>query len=189
MYHQVLCGALLALASAAGAADLPAPVRDAAPPLERVGRGEASWFGFRLYEASLWSESGRFQRLPSEQALLLRIDYHRRFETGELVEATREEWRRLALVKPAKRRAWAERLRAIWPDVGPGDSILTLVRPRGETVFYDRGRRLGRIADPAFGPALLAIWLDPRTRLPELRAALLSTPAAEARRRHRAAPR
>ena len=37
-------------------------------------------------------------------------------------------------------------------------------------------RFLGEIADPEFGRAFFAIWLDPRTSAPQLRANLLSTP-------------
>ena len=59
--------------------------------------------------------------------------------------------------------------------------MTTVVLPGGETRFYDAQRYLGSIADPAFGPAFLRIWLDERTRgtrLEGLRKALLGSSAA-----------
>jgi len=43
---------------------------------------------------------------------------------------------------------------------------------RGAAFFHD-GRPVGEVADPEFARAFFAIWLDARTRAPELRARLL----------------
>jgi len=47
------------------------------------------------------------------------------------------------------------------------------VVPGSETVFFDDRGLLGRVRDPAFGPAFLRIWLDSRTAIQDLRAQLL----------------
>jgi len=40
-------------------------------------------------------------------------------------------------------------------------------------MFYNQHRLLGAIDDPVFARAFFSIWLDPRTREPQLRARLL----------------
>ena len=51
--------------------------------------------------------------------------------------------------------------------------MTTVVEAGGATRFYDAERLLGRIDDPEFGPAFLAIWLDPRSIVRDLRVKLL----------------
>jgi hypothetical protein len=45
--------------------------------------------------------------------------------------------------------------------------------PGGPTRFYDQRGRFAQVDDPAFGPAFLAIWLDPRSVVSDLRRDLL----------------
>ena len=68
---------------------------------------------------------------------------------------------------------WLTSLNGMWPDVGPGDYIVTIVEPGGKTRFEDSNGQLGVIEDPEFGPAFLSIWLHPRTSRPDLRMALV----------------
>jgi hypothetical protein len=160
-----------ALARAAGG--LPPPVERDLPGLKQVGRGELRWLGFGIYDASLWSADGRFDGNESGEPMALSLWYRRGFARDELVSITTGEWNRLALGDPARRERWAGELRAIWRDVRRGDNLTAVVLPAGETRFYDAGRLLGRVADPAFGPAFLAIWLDSRSAVGELRERLL----------------
>ena len=78
---------------------------------------------------------------------------------------------------PESLAAWQERLAGLFPDVAPGDHIVGLYRPDGAH-FLHNGRELGRIDDPRFARDFFAIWLDPRTSAPDLRAALLTPPGA-----------
>ena len=63
-------------------------------------------------------------------------------------------------------------------DVRPGDNMTIVMTPEGETRFYRQDRALGSVKDPQFGPALLAIWLDPRTAVADLRQQMLGTEGA-----------
>lgn len=168
--------AALALAVAtpglAGAA-LPTPVAASEPGLRQVGRGELSWLGFDIYEASLWSADGRFAGFEPGRPVALSLWYQRKFTREELLEITTGEWRRLDLGPAASRERWAARLREIWRNVDRGDNMTTVVVPGGETRFYDASGLVGRIEDPEFGPAFLSIWLDPRSAVRGLRGQLL----------------
>lgn len=166
----LLAFTLLAAAPAL-AAPLPAPTA-ASHALREVGRGHLSWLGFGIYEASLWTPDGTFDGLGREKTALA-LWYQRRFSTAELVEITTGEWRRLGLATPAQAERWGGEVARIWPAVRKGDNMTAVVVPGGATYFYNRDRLLGRIDDPAFGPAYLGIWLDARSAVADLRVALL----------------
>jgi len=167
---------LLALGTLATAAraTLPPPVL-ATPDLQlrEVGRGDLRWFGFDIYEASLYSPDGRFTGLEPGRPVALSLWYRRSFSRAELLRITTGEWARLRLAPPDASRRWAEQLARLWTDVRRGDNLTAVVVPGGETRFYDAARLLGRVEDPAFGPAYLSIWLDPRSAVSGLRAELL----------------
>jgi hypothetical protein len=161
------------LASAPAAAGLPPPVATGDYGLREVGRGELRWLGFDVYEASLWTPDGRYDGLGAGEAVALSLWYPRRFSRDELLKITTGEWERLGLGDPAARERWAAQLRRIWRDVRRGDNLTAVVLPGGETRFYDASRLLGRVEDPAFGPAFLSIWLDARSAVRDLRTQLL----------------
>lgn len=144
--------------------------------LTEVGRGELRWLGFEVYDAHLYTASGLFEGIDAAP-VALEIRYEREIPARKLVETTAREWRRLGpalgVEDDPRTRRWLETVGGIWPDVGPGDRILTVLGADGVTRFYGNDGLLGTVADPAFGPAFLAIWLHPDTRAADLRADLI----------------
>ncbi len=155
----------------ATAAPLPASVR-ADAPWSLVGSDELRLFGVRIYQAGLWTPNGEYQ--PGVP-LAFNLRYQRGFSREELVEITVSAWQKLGTVSQAQQQQWASQLDAIWQDVARGDLLTAVVQPAGGTRFHSASGLLGRIDDPEFGPAFLAIWLDSRTQLPELREALIGS--------------
>lgn len=156
-----------------GAASLPEPVVERGYPLRPVGSGDLRWLGRSIYQASLWTTSGRYSGFVPGETVALSLDYQRAFSRDELVRITEIAWRRLGQVEADQRERWLAELRRTWSDVAPGQNVTTVVIPNGPTHFYDQQGRFGRVEDPAFGPAFLAIWLDPRSVVGELRLRLL----------------
>lgn len=159
-------------ASASGAA-LPEPVVERGYLLRQVGAGNLRWLGMSIYQASLWTTSGRYSGFGPGETVALSLDYRRAFSRDELIRITDIAWRRLGHVETAQRERWLAELRGTWSDVSPGETVTTVVIPNGPTHFYDQRGRFGEVEDPAFGPAFLAIWLDPRSVVGELRLRLL----------------
>jgi hypothetical protein len=151
--------------------------------LSTLGQASLTWLGIPIYDATLWSERGSFQPWGFSQKLALRIDYHRNIDAARLAETTRKEWQKLEddvnLPGEARRNEWLAQVEAIWPDVTPGDYIVTVVEPGGACRFYSPRGLLGIIEDPEFGPAFLSIWLHPQTSRPELRAGLIGETGTE----------
>lgn len=170
---------VLSLVAATAEAMLPPPARADFGQLQEVGRGRLTWLGFGIYDASLHTPDGRYTGLQSGRPVALSLWYQRKFTKAELIEITRNEWERLAAAPAPRRAAWVAALERQWVDVRKGDNLTAVVVPGGETRFYRQDRLLGTVADPAFGPAFLAIWLDPRTAVADLRAEMLRRPAAD----------
>jgi hypothetical protein len=179
---------ILALASCGGSviaaaqASLPAPLVAEGFNAQRVGVGVLKWFGLEIYEAALWTPDGTFAGAFTDEPVAFTLSYRRSFSRDRLIDITRTAWQELALADEEQQQRWARELTTIWADVRKGSNMTTLVLPSGETRFYDAERLLGRIDDPAFGPAFLRIWLDARvadTALGDLRADLLNRRASQ----------
>ena len=169
-----LGGSALAFAIAAGPSADGSDFRAIAriERLAEVGHGTLRWLGLPVYRATLWSGDGRYGAGAS-QPLALTLAYQHGFSRAQLIDITASEWQRLGLADAALRARWVALLERIWSDVAAGDEISVLVVPAAATRFYHGDRLLGRIEDPAFGPAYLAIWLDARSRVGRLRTELM----------------
>lgn len=163
---------LAAASAAVGAGDF----RDVAriERLTEVGHGTLHWFGVPIYRATLRSADGHFSA-PTAQPLSLTLNYQHRITRRQLIDITSGEWARLGLADQPTRAGWAAALEGISNDVEAGDEISVLVTPAGMTRFYRGDRLLGRIEDPSFGPAYLAIWLDARSQVGRLRSELMGS--------------
>jgi hypothetical protein len=141
-------------------------------PLHKVGEGNMTWWGFTLYNASLWTATGTYEKFENSLPVALHITYKKNILSEKLVETTVNEWKRLAFFDDQRRRYWGQQLATLWPDVKPEDSITTLVTTSKHTLFYTNGKLVGRIENPELSFALLSIWLHPDTVAPKLRARL-----------------
>ena len=155
------------------AAAMPFAVWGGSDPLAGLqpwGRGEFRRFGFLVYEAGLWAGED-----PQRPPLALRLEYKRSLKGKAIAEASVSEMRALG-GNESRLSGWLEQMTALFPDVREGDAILGVYQPEGARFFYN-GRWLGEIIDAAFAKHFFAIWLDPKTSAPQLRAALLQRPA------------
>lgn len=146
--------------------------RAALPAAQRLGEGEFTWFGLRLYSARLWA-AGPVQ--DWSQPFALELTYHRSLSRDTLVQASLQEMRRLGGGSVTDRQisAWSDTMAAAFVDVRPGMRITGVYLPQEGCRFYVDGRLAREVADPEFARAFFAIWLDPRARDPQLRQRLL----------------
>jgi len=155
---------LLAMAAAPFAA---LASNDPTAGLQRWGSGEFRRFGFLVYEAMLWAGDD-----PLQPPLALRLTYKRNIEGRAIADASVKEIRQLGVADEAQLKRWGEVMARLFPDVRPGDQIVGQHLPEGARFFFN-DRWLGEVLEPAFARAFFAIWLDPKTSAPALRAALL----------------
>lgn len=172
----VLLGMLLAVPFAGFARALPPSVTAIAGELQPRGSGEMRWFGFKVYEASLWVAPGTAQ--ITERPFALAIRYARALPAERLVDASIDEMRRLGFGDDARLARWRTLLERALPSVAAGETLIGLHQPGRGVRFWHQGRPLADIADEELARAFFAIWLDERTREPDLRARLLGEAGA-----------
>lgn len=169
-----LIAALLATSTALATTHPPAAppdVIEALGEIRSVGSGRLRWFGLLVYDARLWlpGPAGVAPKPPKA----LELTYARRFSGTDIATRSIEEIARLGRGSDEQRVAWEQTMRRLFPDVAAGDRLLGIHR-RGDLVaFFHNGRAIGDIDLPGFADAFFAIWLDPKTAAPRLRAQLL----------------
>lgn len=146
------------------------------PEARLVGSGELRLFGLRVYSARLWSPA---QPLAADTPFALELTYHRAISREQLVEASVREIRRLHDdgLSAVQLDAWREQMRQAFVDVEPGARITGVHLPGVGARFYVGRELQHEVRDHDFARAFFAIWLDPRTRNPQLRAQLLGSAA------------
>lgn len=162
-----LTAALLAFGSARAA------VPDV-PGARMAGQGAFTWFGMKIYDATLWvGDAGYAAGAP----FALELRYARALSGARIAEASADQMEKTGGGNPLQRAAWLERMRAVFPDVKEGARITGVFLPGGVVRFDLDGAALGTISEPGFAQAFAGIWLSPRTTAPRLREALLKEAA------------
>lgn len=173
LIRRVICFVLMLQS-----AELLADWREALPDARLLGRGDMSVFGFSIYSAQFWSPRLIAGQTPgADVPFALELTYRRAVSREDLVEASIKEIRRLSPnpLSPALLTRWEWEMQQAFVDVRAGDRITGVYKP-GEGARFYVGEKLQHVVrDVAFANAFFAIWLDPRTRNPELRAQLLGT--------------
>ena len=173
--RALLLAGALALAQPAAAVALPRPVLATAGALQMAGTGEMRWFGLKLYDAALWVEAPPpgGTGLPLDKPYALALRYARSISGEALVTASLDEIRRLGEGDEGRLARWKPLLEKALPSVAPGDTLVGLHEPGRGASFWHQGQLTARIDDPQLAGAFFGIWLDARTREPQLRARLL----------------
>lgn len=167
----LLCACVPLIAMASGKWTTPAVLPGAAERWEVLGDARMRWLGLRIYDAALWVPAGA--GWSPDAAFALEIRYGRAIKSQRLVDVSLEEMQRLKVADEALVQSWRALLEAAFPDVERDDAIIGLRMPDGSVRFFHRGELTVEIDDPRFAEAFFAIWLDERTREPDMRQSLL----------------
>jgi hypothetical protein len=162
----------------AGAALLRAEPLPAAAPtplaeLRAAGSGSYTWWGFTVYEASLWVAPGFDAADLARQRYVLELKYARAFKGSDIAQRSLDEMRRIGTFSEAQGQRWLQAMQRAFPDVRPGDRLLGVHEPGRGAQFYANGRPTAEIADARFAELFFGIWLSEQTSAPQLRLALL----------------
>lgn len=170
----VLLWGLLSLLPALATTAAPAQILAEIPAARLAGHGTFRWYGLAIYDAQLWvGEKGYNAANPNVAPLALDLKYDRALIGKKIAVSSRDEMQKLGFGTPERRAVWLTKMLAVFPDVADGTHITGVYLPTFGVKFYLDGKTLGEIADPEFGKAFFAIWLDPKTTGGTLRDALL----------------
>lgn len=143
------------------------------PNAQMRGAGLFRVFGFKIYEASLFTDAKFDAKKWQEHSLALKLSYLREVTALQISESSAKEMRRLSLGTPTQIEAWQKQMTTLFVNVKNGDSLTGIYKPGGPTAVFLNHQRLGDIADPEFGVAFFSIWFDSKTKDQSLRQALL----------------
>ncbi|MEQ8514763.1 MAG: chalcone isomerase family protein [Chromatocurvus sp.] len=149
---------------------LPLALQAAEAELEKVGEARLKVLLWSVYDSRLYAPGGQYER--GKRPLKLEIEYLRDIRAEDLVKRTGEEWDELG-VAHERQGEWMQQLLSLWPDVSKNDVLTLELDAANHATFYNNGRRLGTIEDPAFGQNFIDIWLSPQTSRPDMRLALI----------------
>lgn len=170
----MLRAALLLACAGWGTNAAAADWRAMVPQAQQVGGGDMTWFGLRIYRASLWSAAKPFD---AAQPYALQLQYYRSISRQRLVSTSIDEIRRLSPtpVADATLKRWEAQLMSAFVDVSEGDELIGVYLPGRGMQLYDRQRLLAELDDDALARAFFDIWLNPQSRDKKLRQRLMGT--------------
>lgn len=161
-------------ATGARASGAPPEVRSVLPSALLSGSTRFTYWGFSVYDASLWVVPG-FQAQAFEQhPFALHLHYLRNFTNAAITQRSLNEMARQTSVTPERRALWQQWLHGVFPDVRSGDRITGINRPGEGALFLTNGRQTGAVTDTEFARLFFGIWLASSTSEPAMRTALLS---------------
>ena len=161
---------LLSATSTIAARPLPPQVISQAPGMHMLGKGRHSWWGVRMYDATLWIVGPNWSAAAPHA---LDIEPGRAVPSDTLVTNAIAEMRDLKVGDESKLRIWQTEMRKLIPNVKQGDQFVIFCSDNNHTFAYLNGSSTGEIDDPSFCPAVMSVWLHPQTKHQAVRKSLL----------------
>ena len=152
------------------ASTLPEIVAKEHAALNVRGEGDLKFFGFKVYDARLWTQLKPHS--PSE-VFALQLVYEMSFKGREIAERSLAEMRKVGYKDEQKLKRWGEEMLRIFPDVKKGDALIGVSVPGKGAKFYSRDKLIAIAEDAEFAKAFFDIWLSEKTSEPKLREKLL----------------
>jgi hypothetical protein len=144
----------------------------ALPDAHLLGVGDFRKFGFLVYTARLYTPA---RSLNAHAPFALELTYHRSIKSSALVDASINEIKRIQgdAVSAEQLQRWREQMQRSFVDVDEGSQLTGVFLPGQGARFYVGEQLKSEIDDLDYAKAFFAIWLDPRSRDPDLRGRLL----------------
>ena len=157
-------------AAQGGHRPLPPQVLAKAPGMHPFGRGRHTWWGIRMYDATLWIVGPRWSAAAPHA---IDLEPGRAVPADTLVKNAMAEMRDLKVGDQRQLGIWQAEMTKIIPDVQQGDQVVLFCPDSKRTLAFLNNRSTGAVDDPSFCPAVMRVWLDPGTKHQALRRSLL----------------
>jgi hypothetical protein len=169
----VLAAALVFINSAASSQAVEPPVEVELSQGRLLGTSRLTFWGFEVYNASLWSEPGFKPSDMGQNRFALELRYLRSFKGADIAKRSIEEMRRIGDFSDAQAQRWLKIMQSAFPDVSAGDRITGIHRPGQGARFLFNGRVTADVTDVEFARLFFGIWLSEKTSEPKMRLSLL----------------
>lgn len=116
------------------------------------------WGPFKIYNLSLFSESGRYEQ--GERPLMLSLKYAKPVEGRDFAISLARSWSNLGITLPNQDDV-VDRLRKIMPNIREND-VLSYIALQDKGYFVLNDTIIPEDFNQDFNDAVVAVWLDPR---------------------------
>ena len=153
--------------------DLPPELQSVLPSAQRVGTAKLTFWGFDVYNATLWAPPDFKPTQYAQHSFALDLAYLRSLDGSSIAQRSIDEMQRLGKISPQQAQAWLAAMVEYFPDVKTGDRITGVHRAGAGAAFWVNGKPRGEIKDVEFARLFFGIWLAESTTQPAMRQALL----------------
>ena len=135
------------------------------------GQGFLTFFGLKLYKATLVSETDYGDIFDSKFAL--QIQYLRKFKGEDIAKRSVKEMAKLGLVPEDVKLVWYDWMYENIPDVKKNDILTGVYIPKQGIELYFNGVQIASNKNTSLAESFFLIWLHNRTSEPKLKSKLL----------------
>ena len=139
-----------------------------------VGQQRFTYWGFEVYDASLWASAAFVAEDWATQLLVLELRYLRDFKSADIAQRSIDEMQGQRALSATQQSNWSATLQALIPNVRAGERITGIYTPNKGMQLLHQDRVLGELRDPELAQRFLGIWLAPETSQRKLRQQLLA---------------
>ncbi len=179
----VCCAGGLTAAAHANLEDNTKPNSAAAPSAVRtflrgtprlIGQHRFTYWGFEVYDASLWGSTAFAPQDWAKQSLVLELRYLRDFKGADIAQRSIDEMQGQRVLSTAQKQTWASVLLSLIPNVRNGERLTGIYTPDKGMQLLHQDRLLGEVTDVDLAQRFFGIWLAPETSQRQLRQQLLA---------------
>ena len=139
-----------------------------------VGQQRFTYWGFDVYDASLWASAPFVPDDWAKQLLVLELRYLRDFKGADIAQRSIDEMQGQRPLSATQQNNWSATLQALIPNVRVGEHITGIYTPDKGMQLLHQGRLLGELRDADLAQRFMGIWLAPETSQRQLRQQLLA---------------
>ena len=139
-----------------------------------VGQHRFTYWGFEVYDASLWSSTAFAPEDWAKQSLVLELRYLRDFKGADIAQRSIDEMHGQRALSAAQKQTWLATLERLIPNVRHGERLSGVYHPDKGLQLLHQDRLLGEVADVELAQRFFGIWLAPETSQRQLRQQLLA---------------
>jgi len=139
-----------------------------------IGQHRFTYWGFEVYDASLWGNTAFAPQDWAKQSLVLELRYLRDFKGADIAQRSIDEMQGQRVLSAAQKQTWAGVLQSLIPNVRNGERLTGIYTPDKGMQLLHQDRLLGEVTDVDLAQRFFGIWLAPETSQRQLRQQLLA---------------
>jgi hypothetical protein len=139
-----------------------------------MGQQRFTYWGFAVYDASLWANAPFAPLDWAQHALVLELRYLRDFKGADIAQRSIDEMQGQRALTAAQQQSWSNQLRQLIPNVREGERLAGVYTPNKSLQLFHQDQLVGELRDGELAQRFMGIWLAPETSQRQLRQQLLA---------------